>query len=96
MALTFGQDLDAMIEARNAREWEEQNAEPVMDVEDVVYWLGIGQDELKDGIAALGTAAQDADGFPAHARIMSLIGDIITIRDEITSLIARTKEAKAS
>ena len=30
--MTFGQDLDAMIEARNAREWEEQNAEPEADV----------------------------------------------------------------
>ena len=86
MALTFGQDLDAMIEARNAREWEEQNAEPEMDVCGVASELGYAWDELEKGYSRLAEACGKAEGFPAEYKIQSLIDRLEDLQDEIREL----------
>lgn len=90
--MMFGQDIGAMIEARNAREWEEANREPEMDPEAVDLSLGDALSELTDACGDLAMAAAEAEGFPYAARIMSLFADLETIQDEITSLRARISE----
>lgn len=88
----FGQDIDAMIEARNAQAWEELNQEPILDTEDVMYQLSGVEDDLKNAMFDLGEAVKAAEGFPVEYRIKSIMDDINRLNDEVISLKARIKE----
>ena len=96
MALTFGQDLDAMIEARNAAEWEEINEEPVLDREEVCERLNGALDSLKDVFIEIGGALSETGGFSVHSQVSSIWDDLELVQDDLTSLIARIKEVKSA
>lgn len=96
MALTFGQDLDAMIEARNAAEWEEINEEPVLDREEVCERLNGALDSLKDVFIEIGGALSETGGFSVHSQVSSIWNDLELVQDDLTSLIARIKEVKSA
>ena len=88
----FGQDLDAMIEARNAREWEELNAFAEIDYAEIDTELEDALDSLKDSYQAIADAANEAEGSPDAYKIRSLLGDLDVIRDDLISLIANLKK----
>lgn len=91
--MTFGQDLDAMIEARRAMEWEEENAEPEMDVCGVESELGYAWDELEKGYDRLAEACGKAEGFPAEHKIQSLIDRLEKLQNEIRDLRKEVQSA---
>ena len=91
--MTFGQDLDAMIEARNARELEEQNEEPEMDAGGVASELGYAWDELEKGYSRLAEACGRAEGFPAEYKIQSLIDRLENLQNEIRDLKREVQSA---
>ena len=86
--MTFGQDLDAMIEARNAREWEEQNTFAEIDYAEIDTGLEDALDSLGDTYQAIADAANEAEGSPDAFKIRSLLGDLEVIRDDLISLRA--------
>lgn len=88
----FGQDLDAMIEARNAREWEELNAFAEIDYAEIDTELEDALDSLKDSYQAIADAANEAEGSPDAYKIRSLLGDLDVIRDDLISLRANLKK----
>ena len=87
-----GQDLDAMIEARNAREWEELNAFAEIDYAEIDTELEDALDSLKDTYQALADSANEAEGSPDAYKIRSLLGDLDVIRDDLISLRANLKK----
>ena len=88
----FGQDVDAMVEARNATEWEEQTA-PVIDGEtarQAARWLRIAAEELDSALDSVNEAAEALVDTPDGDRISSLLkemedklSEIRTKRDEM-------------
>ena len=95
--MMFGQDVAAMVEARNAREWEELNEEPVLDTEEVMYQLAGVEDDFSNAKYDLGEAIKLAEGFPLKYQIESIMDDLNRLNDDIISLKARIKEeVKAS
>jgi len=88
----FGQDVDAMVEARNAKEWEEQTA-PVIDGEtarQAARWLRIAAEELDSALDSVNEAAEALVDTPDGDRISSLLkemedklSEIRTKRDEM-------------
>lgn len=92
----FGQDVGAMIEARNAREWEAQNTFIAPDYKEIDTELEDALESLKTAYQAIADAAREAEGIPGEYRISSLLGDIDVIRDDITSLKARLREEAKS
>lgn len=91
--MTFGQDLDAMIAARNAREWEDQNAEPEMDVCGCVSQLGYAWDKMCEAYDHLAEADGMAEGFPAEHRIQSVLDTLENLKDEIRKIQREVKDA---
>ena len=93
----FGQDIGAMIEARNAREWEEQNTFVEIDYAEVDTGLEDALDSVKTAYQAIADAANEAEGSPEAYRIRSLLGDLDVIRDDLISLRAMIqKEVKTA
>jgi len=92
----FGQNLDAMIEARNAREWEELNKTVKPNYTEIDEGLDEALDGLKDTYQAIADAALEANGSPNEYRISALLIDLDNIRDELTSLKNRLREEAKS
>lgn len=87
----FGQDLDAMIEARNALEWEEQNWEmPAGDVEAQLNAAIRLMNEAYDKIAA---AADSAEGFPMANKLDSILYDLENLQNELENYQREVKTA---
>ena len=92
--MTFGQDLDAMIDARNAREWEEENEEPEIDISRIVSCLGYAWGNISDAINDwLADACDIAEGIPAGAKIQSIIDRLEDIQEEIKTLQREVERA---
>ena len=89
----FGQDLDAMIEARNAREWEEQNAEPEMPVGDVEAHLSAAIRLLNEAYDKIAAAANSADGFPMADKLDSILYDLENIQNDVEKYQREVKVA---
>lgn len=89
--MTFGQDLDAMIEARNAREWEEQNAEPEMDVCGVDSQLGYAWDEMEKAYNHLAEAIGIVEDFPVEHKIQSVLDELENLQNEIRKIQREVK-----
>ena len=81
--MVFGQDVGAMIEARNAREWEDQENRPELDCYGVYYKLGAALDCVSDAGGILAKAEKQADGFPVAHRIGALADDVANLTDAI-------------
>lgn len=95
MALIFGQDLDAMIEARNSAEWEEINEEPELDTEDVAEELTDALDDLLQCMKHIGTAANTAKGFPVWDDLMELFDGLEPYQTDVETLRDRIKKGVA-
>ena len=89
----FGQDIDAMIEARNAREWEEQNKVAEPDYAEIEMHISDALDYLR---VALADAMVEAKDSPEEARIRSLVDDIESLQNDAASMRARMKEVKSA
>ena len=90
------QDVGAMIEARNAREWEELNTFIEPDFEEIDLDMGDALDNLTEACKALADAAKELEYHPYEYRVRSLFSDLESIQDDITSLRARLKEVKSA
>ena len=81
------QDIDGMIEARNMREWEDENAEPEIQVSRIASCLGYGWGCLSDAINDhLAEACDLAEDTPVWAKIQSVIDRLEGIQDEIKTI----------
>jgi len=96
MALTFGQDLDAMIEARNAAEWEEINEEREIDADEIEYQMDECDDDLENALTDLAEAIKAAEGSPEEYRIRSLFSDLEAVRSDVAILKKKILEAVKS
>ena len=92
----FGQDIDAMIEARNAREWEEQNKVAEPDYAEIEMHISDALDYLRETMMALADAMVEAKDSPEEARIRSLVDDIESLQNDAASMRARMKEVKSA
>lgn len=88
----LGQDVAAMVEARNAAEWEELNEEPVLDKEEIFYDLTDALDDLLQCLKSIGEAAKVADGFQERHELLSLFDDGETYQTEVENMIAKFKK----
>ena len=91
MALTFGQDLDAMFAARHEPKWDEEPQE--MDISTVDAELGYAWDELEKGYDRLANAADAAEGFTAGPRIESILHDLEDLQNEIRKVQQEVRSA---
>ena len=82
----LGQNVSEMIEARNAREWEEQNEENEMDVCGINSELGYAWDDLEKGYDRLAEACGLAEGTPMEDKIQSVINRLEDLQNEIRGL----------
>lgn len=89
--MIFGQDLDAMIEARNAQEWEELNAEPEIPVYLIDSQLWYAWCECSDANDRLAWACEYAKNHPFAAKVESLIDEVEKIQNEIKKLQEEVK-----
>ena len=81
----FGQDLDAMIEARNEQEWEDQNKEE-LPASGILEELGSAWDRVSEAFDHLAEAVGLAEGFPIECRIESVMNDLEDLQNEISKL----------
>ena len=89
----FGQDIDAMIEARNAREWEEENEAPEIQVSRIASCLGYGWGYISDAINDhLAEACDLAEDTPVWAKIQSVIDRLEGIQEEIKTIQKEVNE----
>lgn len=86
-----GQDVDMMVESRNAREWEELNEEPEIPVHLIDSELWNAWCECSDANDRLAWACEYAKDHPIAARIESLMDGIETIQAEIKKLQEEVK-----
>jgi hypothetical protein len=86
------QDVDAMIEARNAREWEELNEVKELDASEVLLDLDYALDHIQSAKKDLGDAMNEADGFPIKYRIESIFDVLDTLEVEINTLMENLKK----
>jgi hypothetical protein len=93
MALTFGQDLDAMIEARNAAEWEEINEEREIDADEIEYQMDECDDDLENALTDLAEAINAVEGLPEENRIRSIFEDLTSVRNDVAVLKKKILEA---
>ena len=63
------QDVGAMIEARNAREWEELNTFIEPDFEEIDLDMGDALDNLTEACKALADAAKELEYHPYEYRV---------------------------
>ncbi len=84
--MTFGQDLDAMYEARCSREWEEANEEPEIDKDGINKNLGSAWNGLDSGYNRLIEACDLAENTPVWAKIQSVIARIEDMQTELRGL----------
>lgn len=91
--MMFGQDVSAMIEARNAMEWEELNEEPEMPVSDVDSQLGEAFRLLNESYDRIAKAADYAKDFPLEAKLDSILHDLENLTNDIEKY---RREVKAS
>ena len=92
--MMFGQDVSAMIEARNAREWEELNEEPeLLPVSDVEKHLGEAFRLLNESYDRIAKAADYAKDFPLEAKLDSILHDLENLTNDIEKY---RREVKAS
>ena len=89
--MTFGQDLDAMYEARCAREWEKNNEDTEVPVYLIESELRNAWGECSDANDRLAWACEYAEGTPAENRIQSLIDDLEKIQGEIKKIEEEVK-----
>lgn len=89
----LGQDVGAMVEARNAREWEEQSREPKIDICGVNSELGYAWDALEKGYNRLSEACGLAEGAPMEYRIQSVLNRLEDLQNEIRALQKEVKIA---
>ncbi len=89
----LGQNVSAMIEARNAREWEEQSREPKIDICGVNSELGYAWDALEKGYNRLSEACGLAEGAPMEYRIQSVLNRLEDLQNEIRALQKEVKIA---
>ena len=88
----FGQDLDAMYEARCAQDWEDQNAEVEICWEDVDEDFGSAIESIRATKESLEEASVLTDGLPVKSRIMSLIMDLGSIMSDVETIRANLKK----
>lgn len=89
--MTFGQDVDAMIEARNAAEWEAQTA-PVIDGEtarQAGMLLRMTAEELDGALDLLNEAAETLVDTPDGDRISSMLNEM---EDMLSEILAKRDE----
>lgn len=89
--MTFGQDVDAMIEARNAAEWEAQTA-PVIDGEtarQAGMLLRMTAEELDKTLDLLNEAAEALVDTPDGDRISSMLSEM---EDRLSEIRAKRDE----
>jgi hypothetical protein len=89
--MEFGQDVGAMIEARNAQEWEELNAEPEIPVYLIDSELWNAWCECSDANDRLAWACEYAKGHPFEDKVLSLMDEIEKIQDAIKKLQEEVK-----
>ena len=89
--MTFGQDVDAMVEARNAAEWEAQTA-PVIDGEtarQAGMLLRMTAEELDKTLDLLNEAAEALVDTPDGDRISSMLNEM---EDRLSEIRAKRDE----
>lgn len=89
--MTFGQDVGAMVEARNAAEWEAQTA-PVIDGEtarQAGMLLRMTADELDKTLDLLNEAAEALVDTPDGDRISSMLSEM---EDRLSEIRAKRDE----
>lgn len=89
--MTFGQDVDAMVEARNAAEWEAQTA-PVIDGEmarQAARLLRLTAEELDGALDLLNEAAEALVDTPDGDRISSMLSEM---EDRLSEIRAKRDE----
>lgn len=89
--MTFGQDVDAMVEARNAAEWEAQTA-PVIDGEtarQAGMLLRMTAEELDKTLDLLNEAAEALVDTPDGDRISSMLSEM---EDRLSEIRAKRDE----
>jgi len=89
----FGQDLDAMYEARCAQDWEDQNREPEMDVCGVDAQLGYAWDEMENAYNHLAEAIGIAEDFPVEYKIQSVLDELENLQNEVRKIQKEVKDA---
>ena len=91
------QNVDAMIETRNAREWERQNPDPFPFYRAAVDQMGNAYTELSNAIKYLSEASEAIDGYTDSYRIDSVREALEGLQDEVERLQQKFKrEVKAS
>jgi len=96
MALTFGQDLDAMIEARNSAEWEEITEVVQPDADEIEYQMNECDDDLANALTDLAEAIKAAEGSPEENRIRSIFSDLESVRNDVAILKQKILKAVKS
>jgi len=86
--MTFGQDIDAMVEAHNGEEWERHCAYE-HDILEAVAKLQASTEPLFQVIRKLHDAAEQMAGDPEEYRIESLAMQLENLSDLIEGQIRR-------
>ena len=82
-------NLDAMIEDRNAQEWEDQNREEPTDTTPAINRMADATYPLHEAIRCLHQAAKLIEGDPEEHRIEALAMDLESVSDDIDRLLTK-------
>ena len=92
----FGQDLDAMVEARNAQEWEEINEEPEVPVSLIDSELYDAWCEMSEAYDRMAWACEYADKNQSsraiYNKILSVMNDLENLQGEIEKMRREVKD----
>ena len=84
----LGQDVDAMVEARNAQEWENQGSGYTdFELNNVEFHAGLAIESLRRVIGELGSATKLIERTELDSEISGFITELETIEETIETLM---------
>ena len=99
MTMGYGipaQDVDFMIEAEAAAEWERLNADDPDEekFKNAGRELGYAIDHMRDALDSVFDAAKEAENTDAYDKIMSLLNDLDDLKGEVYIMKEKLKEGR--